>query len=507
MLQQSLSARETGGGAWLTISLNFVKQPWIVALCLGIQMLDRLKSIFRSDAFVPTMAVFPSIDSERLAKDLRLQELGQSRGKENQPPSETKDFDHVETGIIERIEELRRKGLENFESNRSVYNERLARASYATKEVDIVAGTAKGDFGKLVQGWKSAIEDVRDQLNASFAWRKRFREKHRLERPAKDFEGWTKVFAVALILIAIEAAINAYLFSQGNEFGLLGGWLAAVIVSFVNVGLSALLGYMARYIHCRNWLLKLGGLAFILGWMAFAVAINLAVAHFRDGLESGTAWRLAAESAVPKLLAQPLYLASIESWLLVGLGVFISTIAFRKGWHTDDAYPGYGRVERQLKVARANYVAKLGAALDDLTDHRDEAISNLQDANEQVRQGIAEAVDTLFGQSTLGAHLQSFLDQCDVKTAHLLAVYRDANRASRSTPAPKSFDKAWKFPAFKPQAIEIARKDAAEAETANVAATVQAGVKDIFDQFEIARKEFEVTRTVQADGSDAAGGL
>lgn len=462
-------------------------------------MLDRIKAIFRSDSFVPTMAVFPSIDSDKLAKELRLVEMGQSRGKENQPPTETKDFDHIETGIIERIEELRRKGLENFENNRNVYNERLARASYATKEVDIVAGTAKGDFGKLVQGWKSAIEDVRDRLNGSFNWRKRFREMHRLERPAKEFEGWPRVFAIAIILIAIEAGINAYLFSQGNEFGLLGGWLAAVIVSVVNVGGSAFLGYLARYMHRRNWLLKLGGLAFVAVWVAFACAINLGVAHFRDGLENGTPWRVAAVSAVPSLLSQPLHLASIESWLLVGIGMLISAFAFRKGWHTDDPYPGYGPVERALKSARENYVTKLSAALDDLTEHREEAISGLQDANEQVRQGIAEAIDALFGQSTLSAQLRSFLDQCDVKVAHLLAVYRDANRAARTTPAPKSFEKSYKFAAFKAQAVETARRTVAEAEAANVAATVQTAVKDIFDQFEAARKEFEVTRDVQSD--------
>lgn len=467
-------------------------------------MLDRLKSVFRSDDFVPTSAVFPSIDSDKIAKDLKLEEQGRSRGRENQPPTAAKDFDHIETSIIERIEELRRKGLENFETNRLVYNERLARASYATKEVDIVAGTAKGDFGKLVQGWQSAIEAARERLHDTYTWRARFREKNRLDGPAKQFEGWIKFFTLAIILIAIEAGINAYLFSQGNEFGLLGGLLAAVIVSVVNVGCSAMLGYMARYINHRNLVLKSGGLIFILSWLVFAVIINLGVAHFRDGLESGTPWRTAAEAAVPALLEHPLELASIESWLLVAIGLLISTLAFRKGWHTDDPYPGYGRVERTLQQARSNYVAELNAALDDLTSHRDEAISELQEANEQVRRGIAEAIDTLYGQTTLGTHLQSFLEQCDIKTAHLLAVYRDANRAARNEPQPKSFEKVHKFGPFKPQSIEVSRREAAETEAANVASTVQAAVKDIFEQFENARKAFDVTRSVQTDTRNSA---
>ena len=469
-------------------------------------MLERLKSVFQSDAFVPTSAIFPTIDSERIAKDLRLEEQGASRGAENQPTTEAKDFDHIETGIIERVEELRRKGLENFETNRRVYNERLARAGSATKEVEVAAGMAKGEFGRQVQVWHSAIEGPRERLADTYRWRARYRAINRLERPAKEFEGWTKVFSLAIILIVLEAGMNSYLFSQGNEFGLLGGLLAAAIVSVVNVGGSALLGYMARYINHRNWILKFGGLLFVLGWLAFAVTMNLAVAHFRDGLEAGVPWRQAAKEAVPKLLEQPLDLASVESWLLALIGMLISVLAFRKGWHTDDPHPGYGRVERAVKVARDHYVNDLDLALEDLAKTRDAAIGDLQDANEQVRQGIGEAIDTLFGQSTLGAHLQTFLDQCDVKVAHLLAVYRDANRAARNTPAPKSFDKPFKFAPFKLQAVETARREGAEAEAAKVTATVEAAVRDIFTQFEDARKAFDVARVVQAhDDTGRAG--
>lgn len=185
------------------------------------------------------------------------------------------------------------------------------------------------------------------------------------------------------------------------------------------------------------------------------------------------------------------------------IGVIISTLAFRKGWHTDDPHPGYGRVERAVKVARDRYVMELDLALDDLAKTRDSAIADLQDANEEVRQGIGEAVDTLFGQSTLGSHQQTFMEQCDVRVLHLLAICRDANRAARSQPAPKSFDKAFKFPTFQLQPIDTARRANAEAEAAKVTATVEGAVRDIFEQFEAARKAFDVARVVQS--ADDAG--
>ena len=432
---------------------------------------------------------------------MRLEELGRTRGQANQPPSEAKEFDHLEASIIERVEEIRRKGLENFETNRRVYSERLARAGYATQEVNVAAGTAKGDFGKLVQFWQSTMEESRERLNDTFRWRLRYKELHRLERPAKVFEGWVKAVSLAIILIVVESAFNAYLFSQGNEFGLLGGLLAAFIVSAVNVGSSTMLGYFARHINCRNWFLKLLGLLCILAWVSLSILFSLAVAHFRDGLDAGVAWRVAAEAAVPALLETPFYLASIESWLLVVISLLVSVLSFLKGWHTDDPYPGYGRLERSVRHARDTYVSNLENALEELGQRRDDAISELRDASEQVRQGIGEAVDALFGQSTLGAHLAAFLDQCDVKVAYLLAVYRDANRAARSTPSPKCFDKGYRFPSFKLPTVETSRRETAEAEAARVTATVENAVQDIFEQFDSARKAFDVTRIVQGEAA------
>lgn len=462
-------------------------------------MLNRLRALFASNDFLPTTEVFPAIDTEKIANELRLEESGRSRGSQDQPPSATGDFDNIEISVISRIEELRRFGLENFETNRRIYSERLARAGQASKEVEIVAGTTQNDFGVLVQSSLSEIEATRERLNEQYDYRARYRAKHSLERPTKVFEGWIKVFSIIIAIVAIEAFINSYLFSKGNELGLLGGVIAAVLVSGVNVGLSTLLGYFGRYVNRAEIILKVfGGIMWIL-WLAFAAVVNFAVAHFRDGLEKGLEWSTATQVAVPSLIREPFVLASIESWLLVGIGIFISVLSFRKGWHIDDPYPGYGRVERALESARSNYESELNFALERLQDRRDRAIAELQEANDEVRNGISDAINALFGQSTLSSHLKTFLEQCDVKTAHLLAKYRDANRASRTTPAPKSFDKPYKFSPFKLEPVETDKKAKAEAESDRVQKLVDATIRDIFGRFESARKEFEVTRRVQGN--------
>ena len=81
--------------------------------------------------------------------------------------------------------------------------------------------------------------------------------------------------------------------------------------------------------------------------------------------------------------------------------------------------------------ARDAYAENLDRAIADLDASRDGAIADLRDANQEMRLWIREAVDALYGQSSLRSELDRFLAHCDDKANTLLAVYRDANRAAR----------------------------------------------------------------------------
>ena len=468
-------------------------------------MLERLKAMFRSDDVISTLSVFPEIDEEKIQRELALESQGRDRGARNQPEPSAQEPDHIETAIITRIEALRRTGLENYEQYRRVYNERLARAGDAKKEVEIVAGRARNEFGASVQGWKTTMTPTIERLNETYTYRRHFRDRHRLIRPARQFEGWVKFAALAVIYIVIESAMNSFMFSRGNESGLLGGLLTAFIFSALNVLVSILMGYFARYVNHTNLLKKLFGLLVILAWIGFAVALNLMIAHFRDLIDAGATWEAALRQAVPNLTAGPVALTGMDSWILVGIGGFISTLAFLKGWTAEDPFPGYSQVEGELARARRRHEIDMTRALDELTDRRDEAIEELRDADRQVRDGITEAIDALFGQSALNAHLETFLEQCDLKLAHLLAVYRDANRNARTEPAPPSFARVHRFAAFTPARIEDGRKTNAEAEAAKVTETVDAAIADIFAQFETARREFRLPEEIQRGDHLAAG--
>lgn len=291
--------------------------------------------------------------------------------------------------------------------------------------------------------------------------------------------------------------MNAVMFSRGNEQGLLGGLLTAVIFSVLNVSFSTLLGIFACNLHHTNPFRKVFGMVAVVVWIAFAAAFNFMIAHFRDLIDAGTPWMEAVKGAVPAFVAHPIGLSSMDSWILVGIGLLISILAFMKGLNARDPFPGYAHVEMELDRARADHEQDLTRAIDELTEKRDQAIDELRDADRQVREGISEAIDALFGQTALNSHLQGFLDQCDVKLAHLLAIYRDANRSARSEAEPPSFALSHKFSPFVPAQAEDGRKRTAEAEADRVSETVDTAIKSIFETYNAAIREFRLPEDIQ----------
>lgn len=449
-------------------------------------MLKSLAQLFRTDEFIQSSAIFPDIDQARIEKELKLEDEGRNRGEQDQPESKASGFDHIELKAIARVEELRRRGLENFETNRRVYSERLNLAVSARMQVETEANNSKSRFAEEVTKWKSMMVTPRERVQETFRWRNRFREINKLERPAKEASSWASIIGLAFIMIVIESAGNAYLFSQKNTLGILGGLMAAFLVSLGNVSFSSLLGMAARYINCAgvmNLLKKLSGLIFILIWLSFMVGYNLSVAHFRDAVERVGDWREAGTEAIQTLIANPISLYTMESYVLLILGIFISIVAFLKGYNSSDPYPSYSKVASDVIDAREEYVDYLEDSIDTLAEHRDEAVVSLRLANDEVHRNINDSLDALYGQKALQSNLGPFLEQCNIAANYLLAVYRDANKAARKSKPPAYFQKEYGFEKFTSPVADATRRKEAETQVKDVSDMVNDAIAEIFEVF------------------------
>jgi len=159
-------------------------------------MLKKVREILGgNDEFIAATAVFPEIDRNRIAKDLQLADEGKARGLSDRPESDAKVLDHVEQQVISKVEDLRRRGLENYEQFRRVYSERLSRATSARMEVERSARHASSRFKQNLIAYRARMVAPQNRLQDAYAYREQFRRENKLGiRPAQKATPGIKLF-------------------------------------------------------------------------------------------------------------------------------------------------------------------------------------------------------------------------------------------------------------------------------------------------------------------------
>ena len=408
-------------------------------------MFGRLR---KSDAFGSTTAVFPNIDVDRIAAELRLKKEGVRRGQKNLPKPDEAGFDLLEGKIVERVEELRRKGLEHFEDNVRVYEERIARASGTPADIITATGTAETDFRAEINIWNRILANERSDLRFAGEDFEHFRRENDIARTAHEGGGLLQWFGVSLIILLVESVMNGGFFANAHELGLAGGILTAIVISIVNISVAAIVAWTSRNFNHRKLGRRfIGALAFLCG-VAFVPLFNLFVAHFRNAAEAGKPWGEAAGHAIQNIHINPLGLESIDAWILGMIGMLAAALAGWKTYASGDPYPGYGRVWRKMREAREAYAQRNEDAINAVTETRDKAVDDLKLAISNMEAQISEAVSASRGLASLRGQLGPFLEQCDLKVNLLLTTYRNANQEKRTTPSPEHFSRDFHFNPF-----------------------------------------------------------
>lgn len=414
-------------------------------------MLGALRGATKGERFDPTAAVFPQINVEKLAKDLDLIRKGRERGQTNQPSPDVDGLDSVEHEIVSAVDEHRIRGLDNFLQHQKVYGDRLSRAAESRVVIETIAGTAEGELQAVVANWGNHLSNERAHLIAAAGELKQFQKKHRVAGVAHDRARWPSFIALGFVLLVFESLGNAFFFREASPQGLLGGFTIAVAISVMNVAFASFGGFAARYLIHVSWFLKLLALITTAACAGVVGCVNLVAAHYREAAAEGRDLDAAGIAGLDRFLANPLGLTEVMSLLLVGVGLIIAAVAFFKAYWIDHPYPDFGRVWRQMIRSRNHYAEELSAAIAEIEAARDNAVEGLREESEQARERINEALDALSGRNTLRGQLRPFLEQCDQRASRLLSIYRDANRAARTEPAPAHFANGHSFERFSPE--------------------------------------------------------
>jgi len=421
-----------------------------------LKSLERLRGALGRPAhtYRPTLQTFNDIDVQRLEREMDLHKRGAARGQDNLPASESSSLESTEHEIVEQIGAAQKAAHDELQAQLATFHERLTDLDFESR-FGAISEVAQGGLADLKAEQQMALDDLhilRKDLTIAESWLDDFRKQHRIKRLAdkKTALGMIVKLLVIALLVVGEIVANGYFLSGGNELGLVGGIVEALLFAVLNVGVAVFVAVvLLPNLYHRNLLRKAVGLVSLLGFFVWAGALNLALAHYREAAgtrEPTTQFAAQARDAVmERLQTRPLELDQFESWLLFAIGVLFALIALIDGLSLVDKYPGYRKASETARQAQEDYAGERRAKIQDLSDKR----QDYQEAVSQLRIDISKR-RTEHG--SIMAHrlrmlnlFQEHQTQLEKAGSQLLRTYRDANIAARTTPAPAYFQHPFKL--------------------------------------------------------------
>jgi hypothetical protein len=412
-----------------------------------------------------SLDVFPVLNIDKLAADLNLAKTGAERGAREEPASGTLTPDDIESAIIERAEAEKNSAHGILLDEVRTYKERLTGLDFEGRFGTIrqAAPAAVSEFRAEAAQGRDELHNLRRHLGDLELEREAFRRRHNLQRAAHWASGGnlTVKVGVLLVLFVFEVFLNGFFLAKGSDLGYLGGAAEAFTFALMNIGVAFMIAVVGvRELNHRNVFRKLFGLIALIFYLALMLAINLSLAHYRE--VSAELISDAGREVLLRLETMPLGLVDFKSWLLFGLGVLCSLIAFADSFLIFDPYPGYASVEKRRAAAHAAYIGRKNDLIARLLDIRDSAIEVLEEANRDLSIRRAEHDAILESRARVARLFAAHQSHLDRAVNALLSVYREANKGLRRSTPPARFALPYvleKFPVEQDWLETSARED------------------------------------------------
>ena len=401
--------------------------------------------------FDPTKEEYVPLDLDDWLAKHRVAAEGEKLGRANKPSAEDDGLDAMESKIKDWINRRGRICRQNVGNHLSDLQRELAdlenKEQLAIREQQVAqeVGKAEAALNDTVRTIRNDLIDKEDDVRIGNRELERFREENRLTR-LPDYSHRRSAAWLIGICAAVEIVLNASLLMEVNVFGLLGSVMQMSLISAVNVlfaGLTA--GALLRQCHHVSPFRKgIAGICLVVV-LALVFVFNLTVGHFRDSMEAilqspaADAFAVGGD-ALERLWAGPFALGSFQTALLVLLGVLCFAFSMWKWLQRDDAYPHYGRRDRELEEKKAAYRKAYESADAALRQTYEQHRSTLEDMLHQLEIKQSKWQEVCGRGNTLVAGYPHYMGQYQNDLDTLLAAYRSANRNVRSDPPPAHFN-------------------------------------------------------------------
>lgn len=456
---------------------------------------------------VPSPASFHELDLEKTKKELDLIKKGREHGEKNLPSEKSATFDDIEHRIVTLIEKEQRHLQKSFNEQMNAYHQRIASLDLENEAINIgsAAQQASTEFVVKVDEGKATLFTLwRNVCMIENQWND-FRKQNGLLYPADYPLSRLWNFSIILVILAVESILNGNFLARGLETGLIGGIIEAFVIAAVNVSFGFFLGNsVMRYMFHRNLILR--ALAIVELPISFGIAIffNLLVGHYRDAL-GGPSPENASAIALNSFTLHPFVLAAFQSWILFAMGLFFSAVAAFDGFKMDDPYPGYGKINRKHEEITHEYTDEKANIIDDLSRTRDQALSYIREARQNLATHRAELSSILDFRGRLIELYEAHQNYLNRTANDLLSIYRHANMSARTSPAPAHFNATYSLPALPPPASlpHVINEAALDANIEKTNQALKKAISLVNSRFEEAVGEFRQIGEFVTGGDDA----
>ena len=225
------------------------------------------------------------LDEPRLANALKLAKQAKRDGEDNLPPSESTSISAFEKQIVESVEKHHTSVRADMQHARALHDKEIT--SHVSRLMDATTvPDADAELRTLtvdIDIDKHKLKRARGEVKGAEFVLNQFKARHKIfDAPSRDESAFVN-FVTLFAIVLTEAAANVLFFAEGEELGILGGYLIAGGVSAANVIGFFLIGYLlVRYKNSGPMVQKGIGILSIAASLIALTAFHLGVAFYRQ---------------------------------------------------------------------------------------------------------------------------------------------------------------------------------------------------------------------------------
>jgi hypothetical protein len=385
-----------------------------------------------------------------LASDYR--ERGRKEAAAHRPPTDALHPDQHEVALRGRANDCLNNAQQQFEAEVSdasrvaaEIHRRLADLENHIRQLLDDSSLDSTANVKMADRQSELAQVAEERIRAEVQYRDfRARNYIAVEPHYPDSHVWH--FAIVALCFLAETSANAIFFS--NAAGLLAGYGVAIGLAAVNIASAMVLGMGFRYKNVAAVEMKSLGWFCLFAFLVLSIYLNALFSSYRsayqllvDPTDAGaliSAFGLASTKAL-QIFILDMHISDLTSFLLFGFGLFLSGLAFWKGYTYDDEYPDHGRLHRFLLAAKEKETQRSSALRDEVASiihqYRGELSSALNEPGQLQTRATNKLAALAVAQSGIEHDIRAITNDHNL----VLDAYRQINTSVRGTETPAYF--------------------------------------------------------------------